>query len=415
MAVLPYARTGIIGAALLGLGRALGETMAVTMVIGNSPEIHASLFAPGYTLPAVIANEFAEATGAVHVGALAALGLVLFGITLRAERGRAPAGPRRRPRAQEERAREPARWRRLVNHLATALGGAAVLVAVIPLASVLWLVVSTRRGGPVLELLHQPSHAGGRARRRGGQRHRRDASTWWASPACSALPVGVGAGVYLAERGDSRLGQLVRFTAEVLSGVPSIVVGIVAYGLVVVPMKRFSALAGGVALALLMMPTLARTTEELVRLVPRRSGRPRWPWGSRSGGPACASCCGPRSAGSSPPSCSRWRAPPARPRRCSSPPSTTSTGTSTPGPAHRLAHRADLQLRHQPLRGLAPRRPGARRWCCSSWSGSLNLLARCARPLPPAQGLDDHLPAAQALRAATHATPGSARATSCAT
>ena len=82
ISVLPYARPGIIGAALLGLGRALGETMAVTMVIGNSPEIHASLFAPGYSLPAVIANEFAEATGDVHVGALAALGLVLFGLTL---------------------------------------------------------------------------------------------------------------------------------------------------------------------------------------------------------------------------------------------------------------------------------------------------------------------------------------------
>jgi phosphate transport system permease protein len=82
IAVLPYARPGIVGASLLGLGRALGETMAVTMVIGNSPEIHASLFAPGYSLPAVIANEFAEATGEVHIGALAALGLVLFGITV---------------------------------------------------------------------------------------------------------------------------------------------------------------------------------------------------------------------------------------------------------------------------------------------------------------------------------------------
>lgn len=82
MAVLPYGRAGIAGAALLGLGRALGETMAVTMVIGNSPEIHASLFAPGYSLPSVIANEFAEATGGVHVAALAALGLVLFGLTV---------------------------------------------------------------------------------------------------------------------------------------------------------------------------------------------------------------------------------------------------------------------------------------------------------------------------------------------
>ncbi len=82
MAVLPYSRAGIAGAALLGLGRALGETMAVTMVIGNSPEIRASLFAPGYSLPAVIANEFAEATSDLHVAALAGLGLVLFGLTL---------------------------------------------------------------------------------------------------------------------------------------------------------------------------------------------------------------------------------------------------------------------------------------------------------------------------------------------
>lgn len=82
MAVLPYVRPGIFGAAILGLGRALGETMAVTMVIGNSPEISASLFAPGYTLPAVIANEFAEATGDVHAGALAGLALVLLGIAL---------------------------------------------------------------------------------------------------------------------------------------------------------------------------------------------------------------------------------------------------------------------------------------------------------------------------------------------
>jgi phosphate transport system permease protein len=82
LAVLPYARPGILGAALLGLARALGETMAVTMVIGNSPELRASLFAPGYTLPAVIANEFAEAVTPEHTGALAGLALVLFGITV---------------------------------------------------------------------------------------------------------------------------------------------------------------------------------------------------------------------------------------------------------------------------------------------------------------------------------------------
>jgi phosphate transport system permease protein len=82
MSVLPYATRGILGAVILGLARALGETMAVTMVIGNQPEIHASLFSAGYSLPAVIANEFAEATGDVHIGALAGLALVLFGVTL---------------------------------------------------------------------------------------------------------------------------------------------------------------------------------------------------------------------------------------------------------------------------------------------------------------------------------------------
>jgi len=81
-ASLPYSRAGIVGAIILGLGRALGETMAVTMVIGNSPEIHASLFSPGYSLPSVIANEFAEATDATHTGALAALALILFGVTV---------------------------------------------------------------------------------------------------------------------------------------------------------------------------------------------------------------------------------------------------------------------------------------------------------------------------------------------
>jgi phosphate transport system permease protein len=81
MAVIPYSRAGILGAVLLGLGRSLGETMAVTMVIGNSPQISASLFAPGYSLPAVIANEFAEATTSVHIGALAGLGLILFATT----------------------------------------------------------------------------------------------------------------------------------------------------------------------------------------------------------------------------------------------------------------------------------------------------------------------------------------------
>jgi phosphate transport system permease protein len=81
-AVVPYARSGIIGGIMLGLGRALGETMAVTMVIGNRPEISASLFAPGYTMASLIANEFSEATNDLHLSALMAVGAALFIITL---------------------------------------------------------------------------------------------------------------------------------------------------------------------------------------------------------------------------------------------------------------------------------------------------------------------------------------------
>jgi phosphate transport system permease protein len=81
-AVLPYARSGIIGGIILGLGRALGETMAVTMVIGNRHEISASLFAPGYTMASMIANEFSEATNVLHTSALMAVGAVLFVVTI---------------------------------------------------------------------------------------------------------------------------------------------------------------------------------------------------------------------------------------------------------------------------------------------------------------------------------------------
>jgi phosphate transport system permease protein len=83
-----------------------------------------------------------------------------------------------------------------------------------------------------------------------------------------AVPVGMVAGVYLSEYGKKPFGSLVRFTADVLNGVPSIVIGIFAYGLVVLPVKHFSALAGGLALGFMMIPIITRTTEELLNLVP---------------------------------------------------------------------------------------------------------------------------------------------------
>jgi len=81
-AALFYARTGIVGAVMLGFGRALGETMAVTMVIGNNPQVSTSLFAPQYTMAAVLANEFTEAADELYLHALIEIGLVLFIITL---------------------------------------------------------------------------------------------------------------------------------------------------------------------------------------------------------------------------------------------------------------------------------------------------------------------------------------------
>ncbi|NCQ18951.1 MAG: phosphate ABC transporter, permease protein PstA [Ignavibacteria bacterium CG_4_8_14_3_um_filter_37_9] len=97
------------------------------------------------------------------------------------------------------------------------------------------------------------------------------------------IPVGVMTGTYLSEFGNNKFGSVVRFLTDVLSGVPSIVVGVVAYTLVVIPMKHFSALAGGIALGILMIPTITRTTEEMIKLVPHSLreaglalGIPKW-------------------------------------------------------------------------------------------------------------------------------------------
>ncbi|MFL5302762.1 MAG: phosphate ABC transporter permease PstA [Anaeromyxobacteraceae bacterium] len=159
------------------------------------------------------------------------------------------------------------RARRIVNVAVTAACGAMVLLAVAPLGSLLWLVVS--RGAPGLTasfFTALPTPVGEPG---GGVGNAILGTGMLVGLACLlGLPLGIGAGIFLAERGDGGFGRAVRFAAEVFSGVPSIVVGIVAYGLVVIPMRRFSMLAGALALALLMVPALARSTEELVRLVP---------------------------------------------------------------------------------------------------------------------------------------------------
>jgi len=140
-------------------------------------------------------------------------------------------------------------------------------IAFVPLLSVLWLVISKGAAGLSWDFFTQLPQPVGEVG--GGVGNALIGTLFMVGLACLiGLPLGVGAGVFLAEKGDGTIGNAVRFMAEVLSGVPSIVVGIVAYALVVLPMGHFSALAGGVALAILMIPALARSTEELVRLVP---------------------------------------------------------------------------------------------------------------------------------------------------
>jgi phosphate transport system permease protein len=98
-----------------------------------------------------------------------------------------------------------------------------------------------------------------------------------------AIPIGIATGVYLAEFGDGRFGSLTRFLVDTLTGIPSIVTGVFVYAIVVLPMKHFSALAGGIALGLIMIPIVARTSEEMIRLVPQSLregalalGAPQW-------------------------------------------------------------------------------------------------------------------------------------------
>jgi phosphate transport system permease protein len=158
----------------------------------------------------------------------------------------------------------------------------ATLLALVPLGSVLYYVASRGIGGVNLDFFTElPLPVGETG---GGMANAVVGTLELVGLACLfGIPLGVMAGVYLAEFGRGRFANAVRFSADVMSGVPSITVGIFVYTLVVLSMKRFSALAGGIALAIIMLPTVTRTTEELLRLVPpalREAayglGVPRW-------------------------------------------------------------------------------------------------------------------------------------------
>ncbi len=169
-------------------------------------------------------------------------------------------------------------WDRIV---VTACYGAAALV-ILPLGLIVWHLIA--KGLPSLTLdffTRMPAPVG----ETGGGMANAIVGTgiMVGIGAMCAVPIGIAAGIYLAEYGRGQFASLVRYTTDLLGGVPSIVVGVTAYGLVVIPMGGFSALAGGVALAILMLPTIIRSTEEMVRLVPQSYrhaamalGAPRW-------------------------------------------------------------------------------------------------------------------------------------------
>jgi phosphate transport system permease protein len=159
------------------------------------------------------------------------------------------------------------RWRRGLSHAIVVLCGAAVLLALVPLAFVLFYVVT--RGVVALNLdffTHMPQPVGESG---GGMANAIVGSLIVTGlGALFAIPVGVLSGVYASEYAGTRFASGVRFAADTLNGVPSIVIGVFVYGIAVLPFRQFSALAGGLALGIMMIPLIMRTTEELLLLVP---------------------------------------------------------------------------------------------------------------------------------------------------
>ncbi len=172
--------------------------------------------------------------------------------------------------------------RRITDHIMTGVAVLTVILVLVPLFAIFAYLVYRGVGSINWAFLTQTPKPVGEAG--GGMANAIVGSAFiLALASILGVPVGVGAGIYLAEFGRNRFGDVIRFTADVLNGVPSIVVGIVAYAIVVLSQKHFSALAGGVALAIMMIPTISRTTEEMLLLVPQALreaayglGIPRW-------------------------------------------------------------------------------------------------------------------------------------------
>jgi phosphate transport system permease protein len=172
--------------------------------------------------------------------------------------------------------------RRITDHVMTGAAVLTVILVLVPLFAIFAYLVYRGVGSINWAFLTQTPKPVGEAG--GGMANAIVGSAFiLALASILGVPIGVGAGIYLAEYGRNRFGDVIRFIADVLNGVPSIVIGIVAYAIVVLAQGHFSALAGGVALAIMMIPTITRTTEEMLLLVPRALreaayglGIPRW-------------------------------------------------------------------------------------------------------------------------------------------
>ena len=158
-------------------------------------------------------------------------------------------------------------WRRITNQGATAFAVGAAILVLVPLLAIFAYLVIKGIGSVNLAFLTQTPKPPGET---GGGMANAIVGTGLILAVSSVigLPLGIGSGIYLAEYGRNRFGDLIRFTADVLNGVPSIVIGIAVYSLVVVRQKHFSAFSGGVALGIMMIPTIARATEEMLLMVP---------------------------------------------------------------------------------------------------------------------------------------------------
>jgi phosphate transport system permease protein len=324
--VLPYARPGIVGGCFLALGRAVGETMAVTMLIGNTPVIESLPFGRGYTIPSVIAQELPATSSRLHEAALIELSLVLFlvtvGINILARLliwrvGRIGGRPHHRPHlplylrttpgednegakgkghpattfervdqaqpstvdsvpdAPDTAARQ-LRLRALrANKVMTGLLGLCLAITLGPLFLIIGYITYRGLGALSWEFfvnLPKPMGQPG-----GGLANALYGSLMVVGLATAfAVPVGILSAILLAEFRNRRFATAVRFVGELLNGVPSIVIGTFVYALVHVfiqagwlaPAHQFSGWAGAFALSVMMIPILMRASEESLKLVP---------------------------------------------------------------------------------------------------------------------------------------------------